>query len=182
MRIIKWFAQLAQPALEVPAIKRIRRNHGLEHATIHLLNRQKLQLSGRADATGFVVIGNASTDQVEKAAHEALLRLRNGQANLALHPNCGTNLLTTGLLLTTVAALGFTGTNRRRAWGRFPFVMIAMMLTALYTQPIGMEVQRYITTSGEPGDLEIVGIKRREWRLPMRNRAIVVHRVATRRG
>lgn len=182
MFIIKAIATLMRPILEFSYVKHVRRNHGLEHATIHMMSRHRVQLSGRADAGGFVVVGNATTEQVEKAAQDALLRLRNGHANLALHPNCGTNLITSGILTTTVAAFGFTGTNRRRAWERFPFVMIAMMVVALYSLPIGMEVQRHITTAGDPGDLEIVGVKRSEWNLPMRNKAVVVHRVITRRG
>lgn len=182
MPVIKAIASILSPMLEMSYVKRVRRNHGLEHATIHMLSRYNLTLSGRANASGFVVVGNASTEQVEKAAHEALTRLRNGQAKLALHPNCGTNLVTTGLLMTTIAALGFSGTNNRRMRDRFPIVMLAMMVAAFYSLPIGMAVQEHITTAGDPGDLEIVGVKRREISLPLREDKMVIHRVVTRRG
>jgi len=180
--MIKMLARLLSPLLENPFIKRVRRNHGLEHATIHMLNRQNYVLSGRASSGGFVVIGEVPTEKLESAAYDALNRLRKGQSQLAIHPNCGTNLVTAGMLTTSIAAVGFTNTNRKSAWERFPFVLVLMMLAALYSQPLGMVVQEYITTEGDPGDMEIVGIKRSEMRFPFRQQAIAVHHVMTRRG
>ncbi len=178
--VIQWIAKILRPVLEQPVIKRVRRNHGMEHATIHMLNRQRYVLSGRASWGGFMIYGDVPTEMVEKAAHEALNRLRRGQAQWAVHPNCGTNLVVTGMLTTFVGALGFTGTNRRHAWERFPVVLILMMVTSLYSLPIGLEIQRHITTSGEPGGLEIVGIKRRTANMPFRKNPVVVHEVMTR--
>jgi hypothetical protein len=180
--MIKQIAHLLTPILENPLVKRIRRNHGLEHATIHMLNRQNYILSGRASAGGFVIIGDVPTDKVEAAATEALNRLRNGHSQLAIHPNCGTNLVTAGLLTTSIAAVGFTNTNRKSAWERFPVVLLMMMMAALYSQPIGMVVQEHITTAGDPGNMDVIGVKRSEMRLPFRKEAIPVHHVMTRRG
>lgn len=180
MMVIETIAKILRPFLEQPVVKRVRRNHGMEHATIHMLNRQRYLLSGRASWGGFMIYGDVPTEAVEKAAHDALQRLRKGQAELAIHPNCGTNLVVTGMLTTFVGALGFTGTNRRRAWERFPVVLMLMMATSLYSLPIGLQVQKYITTSGEPGGLEIVGVKRRTTRMPFRDKPVVVHEVMTR--
>jgi hypothetical protein len=180
MAIIKSIAGLLSPALENEIIKRVRRNHGLEHATINLLNRQHYILSGQASTGGFIVIGEVPTDKLETAAHEALNRMRGGQAHLAIHPHCGTNLVTSGLLTTAIAALGFMGTNRKRAWERFPVVMLFMMFAAFYSQPIGMVVQEHITTSGELGELEIITIKRGEMKIPFRGKPVLVHHVVTR--
>ena len=177
---IKSIARILSPVLENSIIKRVRINHGLEHATINLLNRQHYILSGRASVGGFVVIGDVPTDKLEKAAHDALGLMRHGQVHLAVHPHCGTNLVTTGLLTTAVAAMGFIGTSRRRAWERFPLVMILMMFAALYSQPLGLTVQEHITTSGEVGDMEIIMIKRNEMRLPFRDKPVVVHNIVTR--
>jgi len=183
MNVIKGLARLLRPALENALILRVRRNHGLEHATIHILNRQRYVLSGRASAGGFLVYGDVPTEKLERAAHEALQRMKSGQSYLALHPNCGTNLVTTGLLLTGVGALGFVGTNRRAAWGRFPIVMLLMMATSFYSLPIGMSVQKHITTSGEPGEeMQVVAVKRRAMPLPLRDKPLVVHEVITRGG
>lgn len=180
MAIIEGIARILSPVLENPLVKRVRRNHGLEHATINLLNRQNYILSGRASTGGFIVIGEVPTERLELAAHDALNRMRNGQAHLAIHPHCGTNLVTSGIVTTLIAALGFIGTNRKRAWERFPVVMILMMFAALYSQPLGMTVQEYITTSGEIGDMEIIMIKRNEMRIPFRAKRVVIHNIVTR--
>jgi hypothetical protein len=181
MTVLKNVAQWMTPILNWSAVRRTRRNHALEHATIHLLNRQKFILSGRSDANGFIIIGEVPTTKVETAAKEALRRLRDGEHSLAIHPNCGTNLVTTGLLTTTIAALGFSGINRRRAWDRFPLMMALVMGTLLYSQPLGMTLQRYFTTEGDPGDMEYVGIVRRESNVPLAGK-VVVHQISTRGG
>jgi len=179
--MIKAIARLLTPILNHALILRMRRNHGLEHATIHMLNRQNYVLSGRASSGGFVIMGDVPTGKVEAAAREALARMQGGQARLALHPDCGTNLVTAGLLTTSIGALGFMGTRKRQAWERFPIVMVLMMLASLYSLPIGMQVQAHITTSGDPGATEIVGVKRSEIDVPFR-KPLVVHTVMTRNG
>ncbi|QPC82495.1 hypothetical protein G4Y79_22875 [Phototrophicus methaneseepsis] len=178
MALIEQFAKFIKPILENGTILSVRRNHGLEHATIHMLNRQNLTLSGRSSAGGFVLYGDVSTEKVERAVQDALTRFRRGEAQWAVHPNCGTNLVTTGVLTTSIAALGFTGTSRKRAWDRFPVVMVFMMIASLYSLPIGMSLQKYITTTGQMGDLDVVSIKRREVTLPFGKKS-VVHQVKT---
>src|SRR5262245_2599482 len=146
MTILKDIATWMTPVLNLTSIRRTRRNHALEHATIHLLNRQRYILSGRSSDSGFIIIGDVPTEKVETAVKEALRRLRDGEHSLAIHPNCGTNLVTTGLLTTMITALGFTGTTRRRAWDRFPVILALVMGTLVYSQPLGMSLQRYFTT------------------------------------
>jgi hypothetical protein len=183
MSVVKPFANLLRPVLENNYVKRVRRNHGLEHATIHILNRQRYRLSGRASAEGFFVFGDVPTEKVEKAAEEALRRMKGGQSGLAIHPNCGTNLVVTALLMTTIAALGFSNTDRKGAWDRFPIVMVIMMLAAMYSQPLGYQVQEHITTSGDPGDtMQVIRVQRSEMNLPLRDTPLVVHQVYTHGG
>lgn len=181
--LIAGLAQAAQPVLNVPFIRRTRRVHGLEHATITILatRMRNLSMAGRSDAGGFYLIGDAPTPLIEAAAHEALRRMRNGESGLAVHPNCGTNLVTTGLLATLVAMIGTTGTTRKTAWDRLPLVMLGVMATLVYSPPLGMALQRHFTTHGNPGDLEIVSIRRRTVALPAGG-SMIVHRVKTRNG
>jgi len=178
--MIEFIAKLISPLLESSYVKRIRRNHALEHATIHMLNRQNYILSGRASSSGYIVMGDVPSEKIEAAARDALARLKRGQAQLAVHPNCGTNLVTTGVITTSIAALGFMGTNRRSAWERFPLVMIMMMGAALYSLPIGMSVQEHITTTSDMGDLEIITVKKSETRFPFQKTPLVVHNIITR--
>jgi Domain of unknown function (DUF6391) len=179
--MLQQLAVLSSPVLNFPYIRRTRRNHGLEHATIHVLSGSRHRLSGRSDDSGFVLLGEVPTEAVETAAREALRRMRNGERHLAVHPNCGTNLLTTGFLASMVGLLGMAGSSRRDTFNRLPMVMLAMMIAILYSQPLGMTLQRYFTTEGDPGDLEIVSVTRSSLIIPFSGR-VTVHRVATRFG
>ncbi|MFN8527411.1 MAG: DUF6391 domain-containing protein [Anaerolineae bacterium] len=179
--MIESFARWAQPVLDLPIVRRTRRNHGLEHATIHLLSGRinDLKMAGRSDSGGFVLIGAAPTEMIESAVRDALRRMRNGEHHLAVHPNCGTNLVTTGFLTTTAAMIGFTGSTRRGTWERLPMVTMLVMFTILFSQPLGLSLQRHLTTDGDPADLEIVNITRRE--MPgVSGGTVIVHRVNTR--
>lgn len=172
-------AALARPFLNLPYVRRTRRNHGLEHATIHLLSRHQYRLSGRSSDTGFVLLGDVPTEAVERAVREALGRMRAGEHNLAVHPNCGTNLVTTSLLATLVGLAGLSGANRRDSFNRMPLVMVLMMGVILYSQPLGLSLQKYFTTEGDPGDLEVLGISRSEIKLPISDHPLTIHRVET---
>lgn len=180
--MIERFATFVRPLLEQPVVRHTRRNHGLEHATIHLLSGRirGLRMAGRSTNSGFVLIGEAPTDQVERAVHEALRRMKNGEHHLAIHPNCGTNLVTTGFMTSVAGVLGLSGSNRRDMLNRLPVVMMLMIVALLASQPIGMSLQRHITTDGDPGDLEIVSITRREVRTPLGGQPMTMHRIVTR--
>lgn len=180
--MIRELADFSRPVLDLPVVRRTRRNHGLEHATIHILSRRvkKLRMAGRSDAGGFILIGDAPTEAVESAAQEALRRMRAGDHELAIHPNCGTNLVTTAFLATSAAMLGFGGANRKAAWNRMPVVMGMIAGALVVGQPLGMTLQRYFTTDGDPADLEIVRIERSEQHWLPGSKGVVVHRVTTR--
>ena len=182
MNPMERLAEYAEPVTRHPYILRVRRNHGLEHATIHILNRQNYKLSGRSSEGGFILLGEAPTEQVESAVIEALARMKAGERKLAIHPNCGTNLVTTGFLATVVAFLGFAGRGLRRSWERFPTMMLAMMAVVFLSMPLGMSLQRHFTTEGDLGDMELVSVTRERKALPFSAQQITLHRVVTRQG
>ena len=182
MNLILSLAEYAEPLLNSPYILRTRRNHGLEHATIHILSRSNCRLSGRSSEHGFIIYGNVPTEAVEKAVEEALQRMGAGERKLAVHPNCGTNLVTAGFAATALAWLGFAGGGWRRGWQRFPTMMMIMMAVLLFSQPLGMSLQRHITTEGDPGDLRLLSVERETLKLPFGGRQLTVHRVLTRQS
>lgn len=182
MSPMEQLAERAAPLLLHPSILSIRRNHGLEHATIHILNRRRYKLSGRSSGSGFVLLGDVPTEQVEHAVREALQRMKAGEHQLAIHPNCGTNLATAGFLATTVAFLGFAGRGWRKCWERFPTMMILMMAAALLSTPLGMSLQQHFTTEGDIGDLELVSVTRDTLKLPFNGQQLTVHRIVTVQG
>jgi hypothetical protein len=148
--------------LDYPLILNTRRNHGLEHATIHVLTAMQpgRPLAGRSTPFGFYLYGNVSDEDVQTAAYDALHRLEEGERQLAIHPGCGTNYLTSGAAASlgalTVLSLG----DRKARWSRLPEVLIAATLAMIVAQPLGPKLQQHVTTSGDMGDLEIVSIRR----------------------
>ena len=182
MNPISRAAEQAQPLLNAPYILRTRRNHGLEHATIHILSRENHSLSGRSDDSGFVLLGNVPTESVESAVNEALERMKAGERGLALHPNCGTNLVTAAFLATAAAMFGFAGRGWRTGLSRFPKMMLVMMALATLAQPLGMSLQRHITTEADLGDMQLLGVERDSIRIPFSGKRLTVHRVRTRQA
>jgi hypothetical protein len=148
--------------LNVSPVSRIRRNHGLEHATLHVLadGQPKRPMAGHSDLSGFWIIGDLSADEVQAAVREALGRLRNGEHDLAVHPNCGTNIATSGLLSGGAAALGMLGGGRRLRdkLDRIPLAIMLATLALVIAQPLGLLLQEKVTTSGFPENLEVLEI------------------------
>ena len=146
-----------------PFTTKVRRNHGLEHATVHVLTERlgRLSIVGRSDWNGFTLYGPLETVDIKQAANEALHRLRQGEAGLAVHPRCGTGIVTTGLLTALAAflAISLDGEPRRRfRWGAIPGAILAATGAAIVAQPLGLWLQEQYTTSGHPGNLEIKNI------------------------
>jgi hypothetical protein len=184
MKLVQQFAETIQPVLNFPIVRRTRRNHGLEHATVHLLSSRirGLKIAGRSTDGGFILIGNVSTDEVKRAVHDALERMRRGEHSLAVHPNCGTNLVTTGTLTTLAGVISLRTDRKPLSADRIGWAVSLMTLAVLVSQPLGMDLQRHITTKGDPGDLDVVHVARREIRVPFRSQPVVIHQVITRRG
>ncbi len=148
--------------LELPLILETRRNHALEHATLHVLARaHKYQsMAGHSNPTGFFLLGAFETDEVKSAAEEALTRLRAGESGLAVHPGCGTNLVVAAVLPATFAWVPFRGAKSTR----WRLLLIPLALTfALFgyflSRPLGPWLQRYITTEADVGDMQVVDVR-----------------------
>ncbi|MEN9520303.1 MAG: hypothetical protein RLZZ381_2891 [Cyanobacteriota bacterium] len=149
----------------IPGLKEflvIRQVHALEHATVWMLSdtinskRTKLSTSylsadnetigGLSTEKGFYLYGEINPLKLRRAVNLALIRLQQGEWNLALHPRCGTNssvaaMLTAGMAVTAHFTLP-----------RSPFHQIMGMglaaMTANYLAPeLGIYVQKYITTA-----------------------------------
>ncbi len=121
--------------LAKPGVERVRKNHGLEHATIHVLGERARRggMAGRSDRHGFTLYGDVPTEVLADACEWALQRL-----------------------------------------ARLPRLISLMTAALILAQPLGLAIQRDVTTSGDPGGLQIVSIKRR------RIGALTFHRVETR--
>ena len=106
----------SQPPRKTPSIlSRIQRNHGLEHATLHLLAQRfpRQFMAGYSGPFGIWIIADVPTETLRDVVEEALSRMKAGEHSLAIHPNCGTNFLTTGILAGTAGALAMLGVGKR---------------------------------------------------------------------
>jgi hypothetical protein len=162
--------------LDTPIFSRVRRNHGLEHATINVLSEvfPYRPLAGYSYPGGFFIIGDVPTDHLRQAATEALARMNNGERNLAIHPNCGTNFAVAGFLAGLLAWFTMVGARgAREKVSRLPTTIALVTLGLVISQPLGPKVQERVTTSGYPQGLEIENV------FPIRIGRFSVHQVVT---
>jgi Domain of unknown function (DUF6391) len=164
--------------LELPVFLHIRRNHALEHATLHMLSMQlpRTMLMGHSDAGGFWIIGDVLPETLHSAVQEAITRLRAGERQLAIHPNCGTNFVTAGILAGLAGAASMLGSGKRAVdkLARLPFTAALATLALITAQPLGMLLQARVTTAGDPGSLEVISITHRK------QGHLTIHRIQTR--
>jgi len=164
--------------LDFAPILFLRRNHGLEHATLNILAEKEpnRRMAGYSDLGGFWVVGEFATGEVQSAVQEALTRLRNGEYKLAVHPNCGTNFAISGILAGGVAAISMFGSGKRLKDNleRIPLAMTLATLAIIISQPLGLRIQEKITTCGSMDSLAVISVEKRE------QGGFTLHRVATR--
>jgi hypothetical protein len=164
--------------LEFPIFSRVRRNHGLEHATLHMLSKNlpHTMLAGHSDMGGFWIIGEVPSETLHISVQEAISRLRSGESSLAIHPNCGTNFATAGILAGLAGAVAMLGSGKslRDKLNRLPFAAVLATLALVAAQPLGLVVQERLTTSGSPGSLEVTSITHRK------QGRLTAHRIQTR--
>jgi hypothetical protein len=151
--------QVAQQALLGGAV---RQNHALEHATIVLLSRQfpQIRLAGVSFAAGFFVFGDLPTSAILPAATEALHALRTTSPELAIHERCGTNLVVTSVLTGLTALLV---ARLRRPYGTLSNVILATTVALIVSRPLGLTVQRHVTTQTPNASMTITGVRVVRW-------------------
>jgi hypothetical protein len=141
--------------------RRVRQNHALEHATITILSGYipDLRVSARSTSRGFTIFGDVDLGLLRRALDEALRRLLAGEAELAIHPNCGTNLVVGISFLTLGTMLGMTASRTRTRVASAALSSVAGVAAA---RPIGQLVQKYITTLPDLRGVHVTEIYRRK--------------------
>ena len=143
-------------------LNHIRKNHALEHATIHVLTKRHpgISFGGYSIHSGFWIIGKTDLESVKDAAEIARARLCKGEASLAVHPNCGTNLVMAGLCSAAVSAVAMAGADtKEKRLDRFPMLISAGILGTYFGRPLGEKVQKYLTTDPDVSCVQISGIQ-----------------------
>jgi predicted phage tail protein len=142
--------------------RRIRQNHALEHATITILSDRipELRVSARSNSDGFTIFGDVDLGQLRIALDEALSRLLAGEAELAIHPNCGTNLAVGVTMVTIGTMLGMASTHTRTRVATAAASSVAGWAAA---RPLGEYVQRHFTTLPDLRGVRVTEIARRKF-------------------
>jgi hypothetical protein len=153
-------------------ISRVRRNHGLEHATIHVLSEKHKNFSaqGNSNHKGFSlnIYGEISDEAVADAVEEAFGRMKKGEHSLAVHPNCGTVLLTTATLAALAAQATFAFEQRRQKQSHMnlsvllnalPTAVLAVAFSLIISRPIGVQLQAKYTVEGDLQEMELHSIR-----------------------
>ncbi|MGM0436829.1 MAG: DUF6391 domain-containing protein [Bacillota bacterium] len=132
---------------------KLRKNHGLEHATINILEKEYgyNDLAGYAEEDGFYIMGVNNNIYVEEAARKGLNLMKNGKNELAIHKRCGTSM-TVANFLSAIIFLFLLFTS-----GYFSILnmIIAIVVANLIGPYLGQIVQRKFTTTSEVKEMEI---------------------------
>lgn len=126
---------------------------------------------GNSNHRGFHlnIYGDIGEDDVRAAVEEAYRRMKGGDRHLAVHPNCGTVLLTTAAMGAMASQTAF-GLEQRRQ-GRqhmdlnvflngLPGAILAGVVSLILSRPVGMAIQEKLTTNGDLGDLKVVSVRK----------------------
>lgn len=141
--------------------RRVRQNHALEHATITILSEMipNLSINARSYSDGFIIFRDLDLGVLRRAVDEALRRLQAGEAQLAIHPNCGTNLAVGISLMTIGTLLGMASSSTRTRVASAAASSVAGWAAA---RPIGEFVQKHFTTLPDLKGVRVTEIFRRK--------------------
>ncbi len=141
--------------------RRVRQNHALEHATITILSEMipNLSINARSYSDGFIIFRDLDLGVLRRAVDEALRRLQAGEEQLAIHPNCGTNLAVGISLMTIGTLLGMASSSTRTRVASAAASSVAGWAAA---RPIGEFVQKHFTTLPDLKGVRVTEIFRRK--------------------
>ena len=144
---------------QVPFVNNTRRNHALEHATLKVLEEHYpgMKMAGVSNPKGFFLFADLPTEVVTDAVLKAQKRLAAGESDLAIHPHCGTNVVTSSLLAAATAWLLLYGSSgiRKPKWYNYIFAISFAIPVYIFSEPLGPKVQKMLTTNANLGDLSV---------------------------
>ena len=112
---------------------------------------------GHSNPTGFILFADVPTELVTDAALEARKRLQNGEADLAIHPGCGTNLATSAFLAGAAAilVLNLLSGPKSPKWWHYLLAGLVFLPVYIFSRPLGPKAQEKVTVDPNIDDLEV---------------------------
>ena len=147
--------------MELSILQRVRRNHAIEHAAMHLLGRtlQAPKLAARSDWRGITFYGDVDSSVLKSALEGGLLALNSGQRALAVHPRCGSMISASMLLAMLAGWLVQSDLKRKRTPGRGMLDVAGITGAMLLAQPLGYAMQKYVLTDPDASHAHLVSIR-----------------------
>ena len=139
-------------------------NHAIEHGSLHILSRMLpyVSMAGRSNSRGFYIYGNVPTEAVRQAVQEAIDRIEAGEHQLAIHPNCGTNMIASAVLAAGGTMLATTSTRRRGLMEQIPAGVLGALMGVVLGQVVGLRLQAHVTTNANFTGAHITEIQRKQ--------------------
>ncbi len=147
--------------MELSILQRVRRNHAIEHATMHLLGRtlRAPKLAARSDWRGITFYGDVDTRVLESALDGGMLALNSGHRALAVHPRCG-SMISASMLLAMLAGWLVQSDVKRKPTPTRGLLSIAGVTGAmLLAQPLGYAMQKHVLTDPDASHAKLVSIR-----------------------
>ncbi len=147
--------------MELSILQRVRRNHAIEHAAMHLLGRtlQPPKLAARCDWRGITFYGDVDTGVLQSALEGGLLALNRGHRGLAVHPRCGSMISVSMLLAMLAGWLVQSDVKRKRAPGRGLLSIAGVAGAMLLAQPLGYAMQKHVLTDPDASRARLESIR-----------------------
>src|SRR5258708_20468204 len=108
---------------------------------------------------GFFQAEDGIRDVLVNGVQTCALPLDAGDAELAIHPNCGTNLVVGVSLLTAGTLLGMTSSHTRT---RIASTAVSSVAGLMAARPLGELVQKHFTTLPDLEGVRVTDIFRRK--------------------
>lgn len=159
--------------MQPSALQRIRRNHAIEHATMHMLSRAGVatRLAARSDWRGMTFYGDVDSATLRRAITDGFVALETGHRGLAVHPRCGSMVSVPFLLGLVTVWLAQSGQRRGASLSRALLTLAGIASATLLARPLGESVQAHVLTSADTADARLVTIR------PFRRGPLTSHRV-----
>ncbi len=138
--------------------RRMRQSHACEHATVNVLEEQYGPLprtGGLAYKNGYTILREVpSPRELLDAPQEGLSRLKRGESTLAIHPRCGTSIAIPQFLFAGIFLLILFWIHHLHLLE----ILGVILLAGFLSRPLGLLAQRYVTTTPDVTDVQIVDV------------------------
>jgi hypothetical protein len=115
-----------------------------------------IRMMGHSNPGGFILLADLPTELVTDAVLEARRRLQAGDAQLAIHPGCGTNYAASSLLAGSASFAILMALSRGKTPKWWHILIAALVAVPVYilSKPVGPRLQQF-TTDAQIDELDV---------------------------